>query len=72
MEYGSKKPNVHTMPTAYYTKSSGFTEVSFMLFSTNILLYTIYIYIYFFLKHLGKIGMCRNQGLNTGISRSKI
>ena len=29
MIYGSKKPNVHTMPTAYHSKSSGFTEVSF-------------------------------------------
>lgn len=28
MDYGAKRPNVHTMPTVYFSKSSGFTEVS--------------------------------------------
>ncbi|CAF0791023.1 unnamed protein product [Brachionus calyciflorus] len=26
MEYGGKRPNVHTMPVQYHSKSSGFTE----------------------------------------------
>ena len=28
-DYGGKRPNVHTMPTAYFSKSAGFTEVNF-------------------------------------------
>ena len=27
MDYGSKRPNIHTMPLEYYSKSSAFTEV---------------------------------------------
>lgn len=27
MDYGAKRPNVHTMPTVYNSKSSGFTGV---------------------------------------------
>ena len=27
-DYGGKRPNVHTMPTAYFSKSAGFTEVN--------------------------------------------
>lgn len=27
MEYGGKRPNVHTMPTVYFSKTAGFTEV---------------------------------------------
>ena len=26
MDYGLKKPNVHTMPTVYYSRTTGFTE----------------------------------------------
>ncbi len=26
-DYGGKRPNVHTMPTSYHSRSSGFTEV---------------------------------------------
>jgi hypothetical protein len=28
MEYGGKRPNVHTMPTVYFSKTAGFTEVN--------------------------------------------
>ncbi len=28
MEYGMKRPNVHTMPNVYYSRTTGFTEVT--------------------------------------------
>ena len=32
MDYGNQRPNVHTMPTVYYTKSAQFSEVFFKLY----------------------------------------